>query len=413
MQPTIRLYYDQPYLTECAAQIVAVSERAGRLAVALDRSVFYPEGGGQPADRGWLQRADSAQRWPIVDAQSDDDGVVWHALATTESPPATGMAVTAQIDWLRRFDHMQQHCGQHILTAAFIAVCAAPTASFHLSDRSVTIDLAVNDLSEAQIRAAETWANQAVWQNLPVQARFVAPAELSQIALRKPPTVNGPIRVVSIGDIDHSACGGTHPARSGEIGLIAILGWTRQRGMLRIEFACGGRALAALHARDAAARAAAATLSVGWAELPAAVTRLQTAQQELQRELAQTRRELDALRAAQWYAQTPPVNGRRIVTVTLPGAEPERLRAIAGFIADLPGGVAIVAGGAEKAQIVVACAEDGRVDARAVLAAGMAALGGRGGGNARLAQGGGPAANLTAALAAMVAAAQRADSAAG
>ncbi len=246
-----------------------------------------------------------------------------------------------------------------------------------------------------------------------MQGRFVAPAELSQIALRTPPTVNGPIRVVSIGDIDHSACGGTRPARSGEIGLIAILGWTRQRGMLRIEFACGGRALAALHARDAAARAAAATLSVGWAELPAAVTRLQTAQQELQRELAQTRRELDALRAAQWYAQTPPVNGRRIVTVTLPGAEPERLRAIAGFIADLPGGVAIVAGGAEKAQIVVACAEDGRVDARAVLAAGMAALGGRGGGNARLAQGGGPAANLTAALAAMVAAAQRADSAAG
>ncbi|WP_298489981.1 DHHA1 domain-containing protein [uncultured Chloroflexus sp.] len=401
MNETLRLYYDNPYLTEFTAQVIAVAKRNSHPALALDRSAFYPEGGGQPADRGWLSATTAPHRWEVVDVQSDN-GTVWHLLAGSDSWPEGGMAVTGQIDWERRFDHMQQHCGQHILTAAFIATCNAPTVSFHLSERSVTIDLAVNELSEAQVRAAEAWANTAVWRNLPVQARFVSPDELDRIPLRKPPAVSNNVRVVSIGDIDHSACGGTHPARSGEVGAIAVLGWSRQRGMIRVEFVCGRRVIAALHERDAATRAAAATLSVGWAELPTAVSRLQETQQALQRELAQTQRELDALRAAQWYAQTPESNGRRIVTATLPTATIERLRTIANFIAELPGGIAIIAGGEERVQVVVACHPDTAVDARDVLAAGMVVLGGRGGGQARLAQGGGgqPAA-LAAAIAAM------------
>lgn len=401
MNETLRLYYDNPYLTEFTAQVIAVAERDGHPALALDRSAFYPEGGGQPADRGWLHDAAAARRWQVCDVQSDN-GVVWHLLAASDELPAAGATVTGQIDWERRFDHMQQHCGQHILTAAFIATSNAPTVSFHLSERSVTIDLAAAELSEAQARAAEAWANAAVWQNLPVQARFVSPDELDHIPLRKPPVVSSNVRVVSIGDIDHSACGGTHPARSGEVGAIAVLGWSRQRGMIRVEFACGGRVITALRERDAAARAAAATLSVGWAELPAAVARLQEAQQALQRELAQTQRDLDALRAAQWYAQAPVNNGRRVVTATLPTASVDRLRAIANVIAELPGGIAIVAGGEERVQVVVACHPDANTDARAILAAGMAVLGGRGGGNARMAQGGGgQPALLAAAIAAM------------
>lgn len=401
MNETLRLYYDDSYLTAFTAQVIAVAERDGQPALALDRSAFYPEGGGQPADRGWLHDVAASRRWEVRDVQSDN-GVVWHLLAASDELPAAGATVTGQIDWQRRFDHMQQHCGQHILTAAFIATSNAPTVSFHLSERSVTIDLAVAELSEAQARAAEAWANAAVWQNLPVHARFVSPDELDRIPLRKPPTVSGAVRVVSIGDIDHSACGGTHPARSGEVGAIAVLGWSRQRGMIRVEFACGGRVIAALRERDTAARAAAATLSVGWAELPAAVARLQEAQQALQRELAQTQRDLDALRAAQWYAQASVNNGRRVVTATLPTASVDRLRAIANVIAELPGGIAIVAGGAERVQVVVACHPDTNADARAILAAGMAVLGGRGGGNARMAQGGGgQPALLDAAIAAM------------
>jgi len=403
MNATTRLYYDDSYLTTFNAQVIATTERQGLPAVALDQSAFYPEGGGQPADQGWLSAAtDPDRRWPVIDVQSDN-GVVWHILATGVQLPEPGTIVTGQINWERRFDHMQQHCGQHILTAAFIATCNAPTVSFHLSERSVTIDLSIGELSLDQVQAAEAWANRAVWANLPIHARFVSPTELAQIPLRKPPTVSDAVRVVSIGDIDHSACGGTHPARSGEVGAIAVLGWGRQRGLIRVEFVCGNRVITALHERDTAVRTAAAALSVGWAELPQTVNRLQETQQSLQRELRQTQRELDALRAAQWYTQTPPVNGRRIVTATLPAADAERLRTIAGFIAELPGGIAIVAGGSERPQIVVACAEDSAGDARQILAAGMAVLGGRGGGNARLAQGGGGSPDaLAAAMAAMI-----------
>jgi len=403
MDTTTRLYYDDSYLTTFTAQVIASSEYNGRPAVALDRSAFYPAGGGQPADQGWIEAASAPdRRWPVVDVQSDN-GVVWHILNTSEPLPDPDTIVTGQINWVRRFDHMQQHCGQHILTAAFIATCQAATVSFHLSERSVTIDLDVTNLNEDQVQAAEAWANRAVWANLPVYARFVSPAELTQIPLRKPPTVSGAVRVVSIGDIDHSACGGTHPARSGEVGAIVVTGWTRQRGVTRVEFLCGGRVIAAMHERDRAIRSAASALSVGWAELPAAVSRLQETLQGLQRELTQTRRELDALRAAQWYAQTPLVNGRRVVTATLPDADLERLRTIAGFIAELPGGIAIIAGGTERPQIVVACADDTAVDAREILAVGMKVLGGRGGGHARMAQGGGGQMSLLAtAIAAMM-----------
>jgi alanyl-tRNA synthetase len=403
MDATTRLYYDDPYLTTFTAQVIAIAEHAGRPAIALDRSAFYPAGGGQPSDQGWLEVAPASDhRWSVIDVQSDN-GVVWHILSASEPLPALGTTVTGQINWVRRFDHMQQHCGQHILTAAFIATCQAVTVSFHLSERSVTIDLDVTNLNEDQVQAAEAWANQAVWANLPIYARFVSPTELTQIPLRKPPTVSDSVRVVSIGNIDHSACGGTHPARTGEVGAIVVTGWSRHRGMTRVEFVCGGRVITALHERDRAIRSAASALSVGWAELPAAVSRLQETLQGLQRELTQTRRELDALRAAQWYAQTPPVNGRRVVTATLPNADLERLRTIAGFIAELPGGIAIVAGGTERAQVVVACASDTAVDAREILAVGMKVLGGRGGGHARMAQGGGGQMSLLAtAIAAMM-----------
>ncbi len=403
MDTTTRLYYDDSYLTTFTAQVIASSEYNGRPAVALDRSAFYPAGGGQPADQGWIEAASAPdRRWPVVDVQSDN-GVVWHILNTSEPLPDPDTIVTGQINWVRRFDHMQQHCGQHILTAAFIATCQAATVSFHLSERSVTIDLDVTNLNEDQVQAAEAWANRAVWANLPVYARFVSPPELTQIPLRKPPTVSGAVRVVSIGDIDHSACGGTHPARSGEVGAIVVTGWSRHRGMTRVEFVCGGRVIAALHERDQAIRSAASALSVRWVELPAAVSRLQETLQGLQRELTQTRRELDALRAAQWYAQTPPVNGRRVVTATLPDADLERLRTIASFIAELPGGIAIIAGGTERPQIVVACADDTAVDAREILAVGMKVLGGRGGGHTRMAQGGGGQMSLLAtAIAAMM-----------
>jgi len=241
MTATDRLYYGDSELFAFSAVVSALREQDGRYWVALNRSAFYPDGGGQPADHGEL----GGHR--IDDVQVDDDGIVWHRLAGAGGLPAIGDELDGRIDAERSWDHMQQHCGQHILTAAFLAVGGPATVSFHLSGQSVTIDLAAAAVSDEHLQAAEDWANARIREDLAIHARFVRPEELAQITLRKAPSVSGAIRVVSIGDIDHSACGGTHPQRSGAVGGVAVLGWEKQRGSARVSFICGTRLLRRLH----------------------------------------------------------------------------------------------------------------------------------------------------------------------
>lgn len=386
---TDRLYYADSYLLAFEGVVVAHGEVAGRPAVALDRSAFYPEGGGQPADRGELEGC------AVADVQADD-GLVWHVLARPEELAAlpVGARVRGTVDETRRLDHMQQHCGQHILTAAFIATGGPATVSFHLGDAGVTIDLDAPGLTEAQVRAAEDRANRVVWEDHPVGARFLSPEELARVRLRKPPTVSGPVRVVSVGDFDHSACGGTHPRSSGGVGLIAVLRWSRQRGGVRVEFACGGRALGELRRLAAAAGGAAAAFSVGVDELPLAAERAVAANKAAAKELAQARVALDAAEAIRLYAEAETRGHARVVRAALGQIGAERLRSIAQGIAAQPGGVALLGAGGEGAQLVAACAPDSGRDARALLQAGLAVLGGRGGGSPQLAQGGGPAVDL-------------------
>jgi alanyl-tRNA synthetase len=394
---TERLYYGDSYLRTFTATVVAHGDLGGRAALALDRSAFYPEGGGQPADHGALNGL------AVVDVQVEA-GVVWHGLGSAEDLAAlpVGAAVEGRIDWPRRLDHMQQHCGQHMLTAAFIASCGIATSSFHLGDDSVTIDLDAAELTEAQVRAAEDLANAVIWEDRPVTARFVSAEELAALPLRKPPSVAENVRVVSIADFGYSACGGTHPRSTGGVGAIQVIRWGRQRGGVRLEFACGGRALAALRRLSAAAGGAAAALSVGADELPAAVERLQSSLRAAQKELEQAQAALDAADAEARYATAERCGAARLVCVSLPGLGVERLRRLAQAIAGRPGGVAILAAPGDRAQIVVACAPDSGRDARQILQAGLPLLDGRGGGGPTLAQGGGPRpAQIAAALDAM------------
>jgi alanyl-tRNA synthetase len=396
------LYYADSYLREFVATVVAHGALGGRVAVALDRSAFYPEGGGQPADLGALNGV------AVADVQVDDD-VVWHVLVQAEDLAAlpVGASVSGMMDWERRLDHMQQHCGQHMLTAAFVAACGLMTTSFHLSEDVVTIDLDVSELTTAQARAAEDLANAVIWEDRPVVARFVGPEELATLPLRKPPSVSANVRVVSIADLDYSACGGTHPRSTGGVGAIQVLRWGRQRGGVRVEFVCGGRALAAFRRLGAAAGGAAALLSVGADELPAAVERLQGTLRATQKELEQAQVALDAADAAARYAAADIYGSARIVCTSLPGLGVERLRRIAQAIAGRPGGVAILGAAGERAQVTVACAPDSGRDAQQILRAGLHLLDGRGGGGPTLAQGGGPrSAQLDAALEAMAAVAR-------
>ncbi|MEP7190424.1 MAG: alanyl-tRNA editing protein, partial [Roseiflexaceae bacterium] len=208
---TERLYFTDPYLTNFSARIVAREQREQHPAIALDQSAFYPQGGGQPADTGTLGGA------VVLDVQVEDD-VIWHTL----DQELAADLVQGAIDWERRFDHMQQHHGQHLLSAAFERLAGLRTVSFHLGAASSTIDLAANDLTPAQASAAEDLTNQVIWEDRPVLARFVTADELAQLSLRKPPSVAGPVRIVSVPDFDHSACGGTHPRATGGVGMLHL-----------------------------------------------------------------------------------------------------------------------------------------------------------------------------------------------
>jgi len=227
-----RPYFDDPYTTRFAAAVTARRRDASGLWVALDRTCFYPESGGQEADRGSLSGV------PVLDVQEDADGVAWHRVER-DVPDA----VEAEIDAERRASNRRQHTGQHVLSQAFLRVLGANTVSSHLGDDGGTLDFDRPSLTWEEAERVEAAANRVVWEDRPVVSRLVAAADLGRYALRRPPKVEGTVRLLEIEGWDVSACGGTHCTRTGEIGAIKIRGWERIRGHVRVEFVCGDRAL--------------------------------------------------------------------------------------------------------------------------------------------------------------------------
>jgi alanyl-tRNA synthetase len=375
---TERLYFADSYLAYFSAQVVARAERGGKSAVALDQSAFYPEGGGQPPDGGTLN--DIA----VLDVQAEDD-LVWHVLAR----PLDDDFVQGRVDWPRRFDHMQQHHGQHLLSAAFERLYDLRTVSFHLGAAAATIDLDTISLTAEQAAAVEDLTNQVIWEDRPVLARFVGAEELATLQLRKPPTVDGPIRVVSVPDFDHSACGGTHPHTTGGVGLLHMRRWERRGNLLRVEFLCGGRVLRDLRWKNAALGRLASALSIGADEIEVAVARLREGEERARKRLEDAGERLIGYEAAELLAQAEPAGGRRVVRRAFADRPLDEVRALAKAIA-AGGGVALLGLRAEKTQLIFARAETLDVDCGALLRAALAPLGGRGGGQPALAQGGLP-----------------------
>jgi alanyl-tRNA synthetase len=241
---TEKLYQTDAYLSRFDANVAAARMHAGKIALVLDRTAFYPEGGGQPSDRGTIGRAQ-------VEEVVEVDGEVLHLLAPGE-PPAPGTRVACQVDWARRFDHMQQHHGQHLLSAVFERLHGASTVSFHLGAETCTIDLEVppSRLPAEALIAAEAAANQLVWRDLAVEARERSPEEVAALPLRKDAVKGARIVVVS-GERDGKAevedaspCGGTHPLRTGEVGAVAVGRAQKWGAGTRVEFVCGARSSA-------------------------------------------------------------------------------------------------------------------------------------------------------------------------
>lgn len=259
----------------------------GRSDVYLTQSAFYPTSGGQPHDIGTLSGLD------VVDVVIDGSTVV-HVV---DGVLAVGDKVVGHIDWARRFDHMQQHCGQHILSAAFEHLFGWHTVSFHLSENSVTIDIEAEEYDEAQVERAEALANRIVFEDRPISSRFVDREELSSIPLWKPSKVEENIRIVTIEDFDYNACGGTHPSSTGQVGMIKVTKVEKVRQGLRLSFLCGTRALQDYGTRVDVLTNVGNRLSAGLNEVVTAVTNLQTSFNESKRRFERLNAEYYALRA--------------------------------------------------------------------------------------------------------------------
>jgi alanyl-tRNA synthetase len=383
---TDRLYYRDAYSREFDAAVTRIEPRDdGRLLVELDRTCFYPTSGGQPFDTGTLAGT------PVVEVIDLADGVVGHLIERPGSL-APGQAVHGVIDWACRFDHMQQHSGQHVLSAAFDRMYSVETMSFHLGAEASTIDLA-REVTPEQIAAAEREANLVVWDDRPVSVRFVDWREAGSLPLRKPPADRtGPLRLVEIDGFDLSACGGTHVARTGAIGLIAVGGWERFKGGQRIEFRCGGRALRR-HGdlRDTVA-AGTRLLSVGPAELPGAIERVQMEARDLRRAVSALRTDLVRYRAGELAASAERIDrehrrGRLVVDVV--EADAPGLKALAAAVVSRPAHVAVLFSTSTPRLVVIARSDDLALQAQTALAELIGRFGGRGGGKPDLAQGGG------------------------
>jgi alanyl-tRNA synthetase len=382
---TERLYLSDPYLVSFTARVVAGPEQAGRPAALLDRTAFYPEGGGQPADRGTLGGAQ------VVDVQESGGDVV-HLL---DRPLAPGTEVEGRVDWARRLDHMQQHHGQHLLSAAFERVHGAPTRSFHLGERTCTIDLdiSVSKLDDAALRAAESAANESVWRNLPVVARDFLGEERSRLTLRKEP-VKGD-RVVLVEGVDASPCGGTHPLRTGDVGAVAVLGVQKWgQGASRVEFACGGRVVRLVAEQGRWLKEAADALKAAPRDLPEAARRIAEESSARRKLSVELERELSRSRAEEMVRDA---KGSPIV------AKVERAsfaRALSGAIAER-GAIALLAAVEDgRAHLCFARPKGTGPAMNEVLKEALSILSGKGGGSPDYAQGSGDPARLDEALAA-------------
>jgi alanyl-tRNA synthetase len=377
---TNRLYYTEPYRTDFDATVVAVDSVDGRTHVTLDQTAFYPTSGGQPFDTGTLGGS------AVIDVLDRDDGTVAHVVAGALK---VGEVVQGAVDWARRFDHMQQHTGQHVLSAAFDRLFGVRTESFHMGTQAATIDLG-REVSAAEVARAEDEANRIVWQDRPVAIRFASAEEAATMPLRKESARTGPLRLIEVEDFDLSACGGTHVSRTGGIGVIAIGGWEKFRGGSRVEFLCGGRALDRFrHWRDALA-ATQKFLSVAPAEMAAAIERMQGESKAQQRILRGFQEKLAVHEAHSLLEKATTSADRQLVVEALEGWDAQGLKAIAvAAAAESPTAVAVLFSTAVPALVVIARGSEATIDAGALLKSLIAKFGGKGGGKPDLAQGGG------------------------
>jgi len=384
---TTRLYFEDAYRTEFDARIVARLEADGRPAVVLDRTCFYPESGGQPWDLGTLGGI------PVVKVIEEGEAIV-HLLERE----VEGLEVRGRVDWDRRFDHMQQHTGQHLLSHAFVEVLRGETRSFHLGAEESSLEVGLANASDESLARVERRANELIFENLEVKTYFVPPERIAEVPLRRPPKVEGTVRVVEVDGVEYSACGGTHVRRTGEIGQVKILASERIRGNLRFVFVCGRRALAAFELRNRVVRDLVGRFNVQAKDVPASVEKLAAEFKDFKKSQKKTEEKLAGYEAAEYAvrAEGP------VIAAVLDDRSPEAARALALSIVRR-GAFAVCFGAksSERGHLLLARSESLAVDLRTLVPLLAPLVQGKGGGGPSLVEiAGGREADLQAAVAA-------------
>jgi alanyl-tRNA synthetase len=392
---TTRLYYHDSFLFDFDAEVRDVLD-SPRPALILDRTAFYPASGGQVFDTGWITSNPDA-KVRVTEVADTEDGRVVHYL---EAPLhdsqreflKPGTRVRGQIDAARRRDHMQQHSGQHVLSAAFIRLYNMPTVSFHMADDCCSIDLDTPALTKEQVESAERLANEIILENRSVDVRFVTRDEAGRLGLRKlPPTERDELRLIDIRDFDLTACGGTHVAHTGQIASVLLRKVEKVRQGWRVEFVAGQRAVSTARRDFTTLTETAALFSAHIYDVPQQARKSLDEIRSLRKQREQSQEELAAAQAAALLTETPEANGRKLVVRTLADRDLDFVKLLAQKLTRLsPNAVTLLATTSPQPSLVFAQSAGQPFDMGALMKETMAKLGGRGGGTKDLAQGGIP-----------------------
>ncbi len=384
MSTTERLYYSDSHLTEFEARVTGVTERvSGWVAVTLDRTAFYPMGGGQPSDTGMLD-----DTRVIECIETEEEGVL-HVLQGRALK--VGAQVVGRIDWPRRLDHLQQHTGQHILSQAFINLFDAETRGFRMLDQYSEIDIALDNPTEERIERAVELANRIIWEDRAIHIRRVTKEEAAQLSLSKDTAREGELRLIEIEGFDLSPCGGTHALRTGEVGIVAVRSFERAKGLTRIDFVAGNRALSDYRRANHTARSCAAIFSVGRDEAPASVARLLEENKQFSRRIRSLEEVTARVEAEELLSEGQMLSDEtKLCARVFENRDAESLKQLAQAIIAHPKTIALL-GSRERdaARLIFARSPDAPGDMNALLSEACQMLDGRGGGRPDIAQGGG------------------------
>ncbi len=390
---TQRLYYTAPDLLEFEGKVVEAvppSDNEKRPAIVLDQTAFYPTSGGQVFDTGWMAaNSDRADRYRVTDVAEREDGTILHFIEGG-ALPANGTALHGSIDAHRRRDHMQQHTGQHVISAAFERLFNMPTVSFHMGDETCAIDLATKEVTAEQAQKAAELANQVITENRPVEIHFVTPDEARNMGVRKiPPVEREKLRLIDVREFDLCACGGTHVHRTGEIGCILLRKREKVRQGVRVEFVCGRRALEiAQHDYAALTEAASLFSSHPW-DVPQQVRKTLDEAKAARKSYEKSQEEIAELLAGKILFEAPLQGNIKVLAQLFPDRDLGFVKLLAQKLTRTGDNVvALLGAGSGTPTLIFAQTPGGKFDMGALMKEALAGTGGRGGGTRDMAQGG-------------------------